>query len=91
MNINSLIFWILPFFILLFEAWVLRCGFENTDGERFPRIIFLFAFLIGLVPIINFIVSVIIAGVMIFMALNPEAGCRIRNKKGLLYWLFRRD
>ena len=91
MSTKLLIFGVLPFFILLFEALVIRCGFENTSGERFPRIIFLFAFLIGLVPIINFVVSAILAGTIIYMALNPDCGCRIRNKKGLLHWLFRRD
>ena len=91
MSIKFLIFGVLPFFILLFEAWLIRSGFENTDGERFPRIIFLFAFLIGLVPVINFVVSAILAGTIIYMTLNPDCGCRIRNKKGLLYWLFKRD
>lgn len=91
MNVKFLIFGVLPFFILLFEAWVFRCGFENADGERFPRIIFLFAFLIGLVPVINFVVSAILAGIIIYMALNPDCGYRIRNKKSLLHWLFRRD
>ena len=91
MSIKFLIFGVLPFFILLFEAWLIRSGFENTDGERFPRIIFLFAFLIGLVPVINFVVSAILAGTIIYMVLNPACGCRIRNKKGLLHWLFKRD
>ena len=91
MSTKFLIFGVLPFFILLFEAWVIRCGFENINGERFPRIIFLLAFLIGLVPVINFAISAVLAGIIIYMALNQDCGCRIRNKKGLLYWLFRQD
>ena len=91
MSTKFLIFGVLPFFILLFEAWLIRSGFENTDGERFPRIIYLFAFLIGMLPIFNFAVSAVLAGIIIYMALNPDCGCRIRNKKGLLHWLFRRD
>ena len=90
MSTKFLIFGVLPFFILLFEAWLIRSGFENTDGERFPRIIYLFAFLIGLVPIINFAAAAVTAVVIIFVALNPDCGYKIRNK-GLLYWLFRRD
>ena len=90
MNAKFLIFGVLPFFILLFEAWLIRSGFEDTGGERFPRIIYLFAFLIGLVPIINFAAAAVTAVVIIFVALNPDCGYRIRNK-GLLYWLFRRD
>ena len=90
MNVKFLIFGVLPFFILLFEAWLIRSGFENTDGERFPRIIYLFAFLIGLVPIFNFAIAVVIAAVIIYISLNPDCGYKIRNK-GLLYWLFRRD
>ena len=91
MSIKFLIFGVLPFFILLFGAWLIRSGFENTDGERFPRIIFLFAFLIGLVPAVNFATSVVLAITIIYMALDPDCGYRIRNKKGLLHWLFRRD
>ena len=90
MSIKFLIFGVLPFFILLFEAWLIRSGFENTDGERFPRIIYLFAFLIGMLPIFNFAVAAVTAVVIIYVALNPDCGYRIRNK-GLLYWLFRRD
>ena len=90
MSTKFLIFGVLPFFILLFEAWLIRSGFENTDAERFPRIIYLFAFLIGLVPIINFAAAAVTAVVIIFVALNPDCGYKIRNK-GLLYWLFRRD
>ena len=91
MNAEFLIFGVLPFFILLFEAWLIRSGFENTDGERFPRIIYLFAFLTGLVPAVNFAVAAILAVFIIYAALNPDCGYRIRNKKGLLHWLFRRD
>ena len=65
-SLSNLIFGVLPFFVVIFEAWVIRCGFENINGERFPRIIFLFAFLIGLVPVINFVVSAILAGVIIY-------------------------
>ena len=91
MSIKFLIFGVLPFFILLFEAWLIRSGFENTDGERFPRIIYLFAFLIGMLPIFNFAAAAILAVVIIYIALNPDCGYRIRNKKSLLHWLFRRD
>ena len=90
MSTKFLIFGVLPFFILLFEAWLIRSGFENTDGERFPRIIYLFAFLIGMLPIFNCAVAAVTAVVIIYVALNPDCGYRIRNK-GLLYWLFRRD
>ena len=90
MSTKFLIFGVLPFFILLFEAWLIRSGFENTDGERFPRIIYLFAFLIGMLPIFNFAVAAVTAVVIIYVALNPDCGYKIRNK-GLLYWLFRRD
>ena len=82
MNAKFLIFGVLPFFILLFEAWMIRSGFENTDGERFPRIIYLFAFLIGMLPIFNVAVAAVTAGVIIYVALNPDCGYRIRNKKG---------
>ena len=90
MNAKFLIFGVLPFFILLFEAWLIRSGFENTDGERFPRIIYLFAFLISMLPIFNFAAAAVTAVVIIYVALNPDCGYKIRNK-GLLYWLFRRD
>lgn len=91
MNVKFLIFGVLPFFILLFEAWLIRSGFENTDGERFPRIIYLFAFLISMLPIFNFAVAAVIAVVIIYVAFDPDCGYRIRNKKNLLHWLFRRD
>lgn len=91
MNAEFLIFGVLPFFILLFEAWLIRSGFENTDGERFPRIIYLFAFLIGMLPIFNFVAADITAVIIIYVALNLDCRYRIRNKKGLLHWLFRRD
>ena len=91
MNVKFLIFGVLPFFILLFEAWLIRSGFENTAGERFPRIIYLFAFLIGMPPIFNFAAAAVTAVVIIYVTLNPDCGYRIRNKKGLLHWLFRRD
>ena len=91
MKEKFLIFGVLPFFILLFEAWLIRSGFENTDGERFPRIIYLFAFLIGMLPIFNFAAAAVTAVVIIYVALNPDCGYRIRNKKSLLHWLFRRD
>ena len=90
-SLSNLIFDILPFFVIIFEAWLIRSGFENTDGERFPRIIYLFAFLIGILPIFNFAIAVVIAAVIIYVALNPDSGYKFRNEKSLLYWLFRRD
>lgn len=91
MSIKFLIFGVLPFFILLFEAWLIRSGFENTDGERFPRIIYLFAFLIGMLPIFNFAAAAVTAGVIICMAFDPGPNYKLRKEKGFLYWLFRRD
>ena len=91
MSIKFLILCVLPFFILLFEAWLIRSGFENADGERFPRIIYLFAFLISMLPIFNFAVAAVIAVVIIYVAFDSDCGYRIRNKKNLLHWLFRRD
>ena len=88
---SSLIFGVLPFFVIIFEAWLIRSGFESTDGERFPRIIYLFAFLIGLVPIVNFATSIVAAIFIIHMALNSDSDYKFRRKKGLLYWLFKRD
>ena len=88
---SSLIFGVLPFFVIIFEAWLIRSGFENTDGERFPRIIYLFAFLIGLVPIVNFATSIVGAIFIIHMALNSDSDYKFRREKGLLYWLFKRD
>ena len=91
MDASSFIFGVLPFFVIIFEAWLIRSGFENTDGERFPRIIYLFAFLIGLVPIVNFATSIVVAIFMIHMALNSDSNYKFRREKGLLYWLFKRD
>ena len=91
MDASSFIFGVLPFFVIIFEAWLIRSGFENTDGERFPRIIYLFAFLIGLVPIVNFATSIVAAIFMIHMALNSDSNYKFRREKGLLYWLFKRD
>ena len=88
---SSLIFGVLPFFVIIFEAWLIRSGFESTDGERFPRIIYLFAFLIGLVPIVNFATSIVAAIFIIHMALNSDSDYKFRREKGLLYWLFKRD
>ena len=88
---SSLIFGVLPFFVIIFEAWLIRSGFENTDGERFPRIIYLFAFLIGLVPIVNFAASIVVAAYIISIVFDSNSNYRFRNKKGLLYWLFKRD
>ena len=91
MSMSSLIFGVLPFFVIIFEAWLIRSGFENTDGERFPRIIYLFAFLIGLVPIVNFATSIVGAIFIIHMSLNSDSDYKFRREKGLLYWLFKRD
>ena len=91
MSMSSLIFGVLPFFVIIFEAWLIRSGFENTDGERFPRIIYLFAFLIGLVPIVNFAASIVGAIFIIHMSLNSDSDYKFRREKGLLYWLFKRD
>ena len=91
MNINSLIFWILPFFVIIFEAWIIRDGFATADGERFPRIIYLFAFILGLIPIFNFAMSIIFAGVIICTAFDSGSSFKLRKEKGFLYWLFRRD
>lgn len=91
MNASSFIFGVLPFFIIIFEAWLIRSGFENIDGERFPRIIYLFAFLIGIIPIINFIIMIVVALFIIHIALDPYSNYRFRSEKGLLYWLFKRD
>ena len=91
MSMSSLIFGVLPFFVIIFEAWLIRSGFESTDGERFPRIIYLFAFLIGLVPIVNFATSIVAAIFIIHMALNSDSDYKFRREKGLLYWLFKRD
>lgn len=91
MDANSFIFGILPFFMIIFEAWLIRNGFENIDGERFPRIIYLFAFLIGIIPIINFIIMIVVALFIIYIALDPDSNYRFRSEKGLLHWLFKRD
>ena len=91
MDISSFIFGVLPFFIIIFEAWLIRSGFENIDGKRFPRIIYLFAFLIGIIPIINFIIMIVVALFIIHIALDPDSNYRFRSKKGLLHWLFKRD
>lgn len=91
MDISSFIFGVLPFFIIIFEAWLIRNGFENIDGERFPRIIYLFAFLIGIIPIINFIIMIVVALFIIHIALDPYSNYRFRSEKGLLHWLFKRD
>ena len=91
MSTKFLIFGVLPFFILLFEAWLIRSGFENTGGERFPRIIYLFAFILGMIPIFNFAMSIIFAGVIICTAFDPGTSYKLRKEKGFLYWLFRRD
>ena len=88
---SSLIFGGLPFFVIIFEAWLIRSGFENTDGERFPRIIYLFAFLIGLVPIVSFAASIVGAIFITHMSLNSDSDYKFRREKGLLYWLFKRD
>ena len=90
-SLSNLIFGVLPFFVLIFEAWIIRGGFENVDGERFPRIIYLFAFLIGLIPIFNFVMSIIFAGVIICVAFDSGSGFKLRKEKSFLYWLFRRD
>lgn len=91
MDISSFIFGVLPFFIIIFEAWLIRNGFENIDGERFPRIIYLFAFLIGIIPIINFIIMIVVALFIIYIALDPDSNYRFRSEKGLLHWLFKQD
>lgn len=91
MDISSFIFGVLPFFIIIFEAWLIRSGFENIDGKRFPRIIYLFAFLIGIIPIINFIIMIVVALFIIHIALDPYSNYRFRSEKGLLHWLFKRD
>ena len=91
MDASSFIFGVLPFFVIIFEAWLIRSGFENTDGERFPRIIYLFAFILGMIPIFNFAMSIIFAGVIICTAFDPGTSYKLRKDKGLLYWLFKRD
>lgn len=90
MDASSFIFGVLPFFVIIFEAWLIRSGFENVDGERFPRIIYLFAFLIGIIPIINFVMMIVVVSFIIHMA-DPDSNYRFRSEKGLLHWLFRRD
>ena len=90
-SLSNLIFGVLPFFVVIFEAWIVRSGFTTADGERFPRIIYLFAFILGLIPIFNFAMSIIIAGVIICVAFDPGTSYKLRKDKGLLYWLFRRD
>lgn len=90
-SLSNLIFGILPFFLIIFEAWLIRSEFENTDGKRFPRIIYLFAFLIGLVPIVNFATSIVGAVYITSIVLDPKSDYRLRTEKGFLYWLFRRD
>ena len=91
MDASSLIFGVLPFFVIIFEAWLIRSGFENIDGERFPRIIYLFAFLIGIIPISNFITMIVGALYITYMALSSDSNYKLRSEKGLLRWLFRRD
>ena len=91
MSTSSFIFDVLPFFVIIFEAWLIRSGFENIDGEHFPRIIYLFAFLIGIIPIINFIIMIVVALFIIYIALDPDSNYRFRSEKGLLHWLFKRD
>lgn len=94
-SLSNLIFGVLPFFVIIFEAWVVRSGFENIDGERFPRIIYLFAFVIGIIPIINFIMMIVVAlfiiQFIIHMVLDQDSNYRFRSEKGLLHWLFKRD
>lgn len=90
-SLSNLIFGVLPFFILIFEAWIIRGGFATADGERFPRIIYLFAFILGLIPIFNFAMSIIFAGVIICTAFDSGSSFKLRKEKGFLYWLFRRD
>lgn len=91
MDISSFIFGVLPFFVIIFEAWLIRNGFENIGGERFPRIIYLFAFLIGIIPIINFIIMIVVALFIIHIALDPDSNYRFRSEKGLLHWLFKQN
>lgn len=91
MDVNSFIFGVLPFFVIIFEAWLIRSGFENIDGERFPRIIYLFAFLIGIIPIFNFVMMIVVALFIIYIALDPYSNYKFRSEKGLLHWLFKRD
>lgn len=91
MDISSFIFGVLPFFVIIFEAWLIRSGFENIDGERFPRIIYLFAFLIGIIPIINFIIMIVVVLFIIYISLDPYSNYKFRSEKGLLHWLFKRD
>lgn len=91
MDISSFIFGVLPFFVIIFEAWLIRNGFENIGGERFTRIIYLFAFLIGIIPIINFIIMIVVALFIIHIALDPDSNYRFRSEKGLLHWLFKQD
>ena len=91
MDASSFIFGVLPFFVIIFEAWLIRSEFENIDGERFPRIIYLFAFLIGIIPIINFITMIVGVLYLTYMALGSDSNYKLRSEKGLLHWLFRRD
>ena len=91
MDASSFIFGVLPFFVIIFEAWLIRSEIENIDGERFPRIIYLFAFLIGIIPIINFITMIVVALYITYMALGSDSNYKLRSEKGLLHWLFKRD
>ena len=91
MDTSSFIFGVLPFFVVIFEAWVIRSGFENINGKRFPRIIYLFAFLIGIIPIFNFVTMIVVALIIMCIALDSNSNYRFRSEKGLLHWLFKRD
>lgn len=86
--ISCLVFGWLPFFLIIFESILLRVSFEKHDGTRFPRAIVFAGILVGFIPIINFITSVVAAIAMIGMILDTDSKYRLRKEKGFLNWFF---